>query len=86
MAKLKVYAYDDGMTEEGEIEYDGPTYYAVVPESYLGDDGFCGTGYWAVCSSEYVKPMVVLAQSPDGCFSADEEKEVIHILSSFKIK
>lgn len=86
VAKLKVYAYEDGMTGESETEYDGPAYYAVVPESYLGDDGFCGTGYWALCASEYVKPMVILAESPDGCFSAEEEEEVIQILSSFRIK
>ena len=85
VAKLKVYAYEDGMSEDGEVQYDGSTYYAVIPESYLGDDGFCGTGYWAICASEYVKPMVVLAESPDGTFTADEESEVIQILKSFRI-
>lgn len=63
----------------------GSQYYAVIPESYLGDDGFCGTGYWAICASEYVKPMVVLAESPDGTFTADKESEVIQILKSFRI-
>lgn len=86
VAKLKVYAYEDGMSGDGEVQYDGATYYAVIPESYLGDDGFCGTGYWAVCASEYVRPMVVLADSPDGTFTVDEEFEVIQILKSFRIK
>lgn len=85
VAKLKVYACEDGMSEDGEVQYDGSTYYAVIPESYLGDDGFCGTGYWAICASEYVKPMVVLAESPHGTFTADEESEVIQILKSFRI-
>lgn len=84
VAKLKVYAQDDGMTEGGAAEYDGPTYYAVVPESYLGDDEFFGMGYLSMCSSEYVKPMVIIAESPDGRFSAAEEKEIIQILSSFR--
>lgn len=85
VAKIKVYAYEDGLSEDGEVEYDGPTYYAVVPESYLGEEGFCGTGYWSVCSFEYVRPMVILATSPDGTFTSEEEADVIKILSSFRV-
>ncbi|MEE1306074.1 MAG: hypothetical protein U0K68_13165 [Agathobacter sp.] len=85
VAKLKVYSYDDGMTEDGEIEYNGPTYYAIIPESYLGDNVFCGMGYWDLCSFDYVKPMVVLADSPDGKYSEEEEKQVIQILASFRL-
>lgn len=86
VAKIKVYAYEDGLSEDGEVEYDGPTYYAVVPESYLGEEGFTGTGYWSVCSFEYVRPTVLLAISPDGNFTSEEEKDVIKILSSFRVK
>lgn len=85
VAKIKVFAYDDGLTEEGEIEYDGPTYYAVVPESYIGDDYFMSSGYYSVCSWEYTRPIVMLADAPDGKFTENEEKEVIEILSSFRL-
>lgn len=85
VAKLKVYSYEDGMTEDGEIEFDGPAYYAIIPESYLGDNVFCGMGYWDLCSFDYVKPMVVLADSPDGKYSEEEEKQVIQILASFRL-
>lgn len=85
VAKIKVYAYDDGQTEEGEIEFDGPTFYTIIPESYLGDASFCGTGYWAVCSWEYARLVAVIAEAPQGGFTQEEEEEVIQILSSFKI-
>lgn len=84
VAKIKVYAYEDGASDEGMIEYDGPTYYAVIPESYLGEDMFKGPGYWSICSWEYPSPVVMIAISPDGTFTAEEEKEVIQILSSFR--
>lgn len=82
VAKVKVYAYDDGLTEEGEIEFDGSTYYAVIPESYLGDDSFCIV--YPACAWEYVRPIYVVAKAPAGEFTAEEEKEVISILSSFR--
>jgi len=85
VAKVKVFAYEDGLTGESESNYDGPTYYAIVPESYLGDDYFSSSGYYSVCSWKYVRPMVVLVNSPDGKFTEDEEKEVIEILSSFRL-
>lgn len=69
-----------------ELHEDGPAYYAVVPENYLGEEGFTGTGYLSVCSFEYVRPTVLLAISPDGSFTSEEEKDVIKILSSFRVK
>lgn len=86
MAKIKVYAYDDGMTEDGAVEYDGPTYYAVVPERYLGDHDFCGTGYMGVCAFDCGRSIVMLATAPDGVFNEKEEEEAIQILASFKIE
>ena len=86
VAKIKVYAYDDGMTEDGAVEYDGPTYYAVVPERYLGDHDFCGTGYMGVCAFDCGRSIVMLATAPDGVFNEKEEEEAIQILASFKIE
>lgn len=86
VAKIKVYAYDDGMTEDGAVEYDGAAYYAVVPERYLGDQDFCGTGYMGVCAFDCGRSIVMLATAPDGVFEEKEEDEVIQILSSFQVK
>ena len=86
VAKIKVYAYDDGMTEDGTVIYDGATYYAVVPERYLGDQDFCGTGYMGVCAFDCGRSIVMLAAAPDGVFEEKEEDEVIQILSSFQVK
>lgn len=82
VAKIKVFAYDDGLTEEGKIEFDGPTYYTVIPESYLGDDLF--SMVYPACAWEYIKPIYVVAEAPAGEFTAEEEEEVIAILSSFR--
>ena len=79
VAKIKVYA-------ENGTEYDGDTFYAVVPESYLGDDEFCGTGYWAMCSFTYQRYMLILAEAPDGVFTSEEEAEVIQTLSSLRVE
>ena len=79
VAKIKVYA-------ENGTEYDGDTFYAVVPESYLGDDEFCGTGYWAMCSFTYQRYMLILAEAPDGLFTSEEEAEVIQTLSSLRVE
>ncbi len=81
VAKIKVYAYDDESTGGLQIEVDGGTYYAVIPESYLGDSTF--KYVYPACAWEYIKPIFVVAKAPDGEFTAEEEEEVIAILSSF---
>lgn len=81
VAKIKVYAYDDESTGGLQIEVDGGTYYAVIPESYLGDSTFKLVD--PACAWEYIKPIFVVAKAPAGEFTAEEEEEVIAILSSF---
>lgn len=85
IAKIKEYALEDGLTGERR-KIDGVTYYAVVPKSYLGDTMFSASGYWAACAWEYGRPTAIIAQSSDGNFTSDQEKEVIQILSSFTEK
>ncbi|MGN0342903.1 MAG: hypothetical protein ACI4DO_08925 [Roseburia sp.] len=83
VAKIQKVVSLNGETGEGELSA-GYTCYAVIPESYLGENQYCGTGYWSICSWEYVRPMVVIAEAPQGEFTSQEEEEVIQILSSFK--
>ena len=85
IAKIKAYELEDGLTGERQ-KIDGATYYAVVPKSYLGDTAFSVSGYWAACAWEYGRPTAIIAQSSDGNFTSDQEKEVIQILSSFTEK
>lgn len=62
------------------------TFFAVVPTSYLGEREFAGqAGFVDEFSFDYVTPVAFIAESPDGTFSAKEEKDVIRILKSFKV-
>lgn len=61
-------------------------FYAVVPESYLGEREFQGqAGNVDEFSFEYPNPHAFIAESPDGTFTTEEEQQVIRILKSFKI-
>lgn len=61
-------------------------FYAVVPESYIGEREFQGqAGNVDEFSFEYPNPHAFIAESPDGTFTAKEEQQVIQILKSFKI-
>ena len=60
-------------------------FYALVPASYEGMMEFEGqAGYVDSFSFEYPTPVALIAESPDGTFSASEERDVIRILKSFK--
>lgn len=84
VVKLEEYAREDGRSNEGKYEIDGEIMYAVVPETYIGEKEFMGIGYWSVLSWKYSSPITVLVTSPDGTFTEQEEKEIIHILSTFQ--
>ena len=88
VAKMEVYGYYDMLSQTGElIEYDGGTMYAVVPKSYATGNSdikqYKGKGYWDVLSWKYPAPVAIIATSPDGTFTTQEEKEVVNILSTF---
>lgn len=60
-------------------------FYAVVPESYVGEREFIGqTGEVDEFSFPYPTPYAFIAESADGTFTAGEEKQIINILKSFK--
>lgn len=88
VAKIKVYAYENCESEDvgGEVECDGPTYYALVPESYLGEVLFKLTKCLEACSWQYGsgREVSIIAEAPEGGFTPEEEEEVIRILSTFK--
>lgn len=85
VAKVKTVgeAYMDTDTDYTKI--DGAVYYAVVPKSYAGMHDVVGmAGLYTACSFEYPVLYSFLAESPDGKFTKEEEKEIIEILSSFR--
>lgn len=84
VAEIKVYAYENGETDDGQVYIDGETYYAVVPESYIGETLFKGLGYYAACSWDYPRSHLFIAEAPKGKFTDKEKEEVIMILSSFR--
>lgn len=83
VAEIKVYKREDGYSEEAEI-FDGPTYYAVIPESYLGEMSYSTSGFLPSIAFEYNACTAFYASAPMGKFSDSDKEEVIQILSSFK--
>lgn len=86
VAKVKVIGE---LSMDGESDYtsvDGETFYAVVPESYLGEREFAKqVGNVDAFSFEYPTPYAFIAESPDGTFTEREEREVGEILQSFQV-
>lgn len=72
------------------IDYDyipvDKVFFAVVPESYIGEREFMGqAGNVDEFSFEYPSPYAFIAESPDGEFTTKEENDVVKILKSFKV-
>lgn len=73
--------------DEDFTPIDGKESYAVLPESYAGTKSVVGdSGYMEMLWFEYPQPISFIAESPDGRFLEDEKKEVIEILSSFRVE
>lgn len=84
VARLKVTGQLDMMLDTDFRDVDGAVSYAVLPESRQGIDDnvrYPNTVQSAFWYSSYIS---FIAESPDGRFSENEEKEVIEILSSFR--
>ena len=65
---------------------DGETFYAVVPESYLGERGFVSqAGNIDEFSFEYPTPYAFIAESSNCKFTEQDEREVVEILKSFRV-
>lgn len=86
VAKLHVIKEMDGEYESDEYKnVDGEIFYAVIPESEVGENEFLAQyGHVDAFSWEYPSNHAFIATSPDGKFSQSEEKDIIGILESFK--
>ena len=84
VAKLKTTCALDMISDESIDMEDGPVRYALLPESEIGIQyesiivGLPTFSFW------YGGHISLIADSPSGKFSEQEEKEVIAIISSFK--
>lgn len=84
VAKVKAIGSQQLDTENKISEVDGPTYYAILPESVLGEMEVVGlTGIYEACSFVYHGERSFIAEAPNGIFTVTEEAEVIEILASF---
>lgn len=87
VAKIKVTKEMEAGVDEDWVEVDGATYYAVVPDNISKKVTMNGyLGFYEKLSFIYPTPHVFIADAPDGKFTEEEEKEVIAILSSFRVK
>lgn len=85
VAKVQIVGELD-METESEFHPADSTFYALVPESYIGDREFAGqAGFVDEFSFEYPTPYAFIAESPDGSFTKSEERSVVKILKSFKV-
>ncbi len=84
VAKLKTTCETDMLSGESMDMEDGPVRYALLPESEIGIQyesiivGLPTFSFW------YGGHISLIADSPSGKFSEQEEKEVIAIISSFR--
>ena len=62
------------------------TYFAVIPESRLGEWEYAGQAYDVdQCLFHYASHYAFIAHAPEGQFTEQEEREVIEILKSFQL-
>lgn len=76
----------DADTDYTSTDTDGGVSYALLPESYIGiHDNVQGlSGFYEEFSFKYPAPYAFIAESPDGLFTDEEEREIIAILASFR--
>lgn len=84
VAKLKETGVLNMKTDSDFTDIDGNVSYAVLPKSRIGTDDSVRLPYNTEFAFWYSGYISFIAQSPDGQFSEDEEKEVIAILNSFR--
>lgn len=84
VAELKTVGTMDVMTDTDFVPVeDGTVSYAVLPESSIGKHTI-NSLYYMDLAFWYSGNTLLVASAPDGQFTAQEEKEVIAILSSFR--
>lgn len=83
--KLKTTGQIDMKTDSDFTDVDGPTSYGVLPETMIGTDEGVNSTYESAFSFFYSGYISMIASSPEGTFTSDEEQEVIAILGSFRV-
>lgn len=84
VAKLKKTGELNMKTDSDFRDIDGGVSYAVLPKSRIGTDDSVRLPYNTEFAFWYSGYISLIALSPDGQFSEDEEKEIIAVLSSFR--
>lgn len=86
VAKIKITGCLDMDSDIDFTDIDGGTMYAVVPETNIGSSWAVGySGLYEECAFPFpIALHGIIAEAPNGEFTAREEKEVIAILSSFR--
>lgn len=85
VAKINIVGSLQMDTETSFTELDGGVMFAIVPESYVGVHEVVGIGgIYSNCSFEYHGLYTFIAESADGNYTQEEEKEIIEILASFR--
>lgn len=83
VAKLKVTGELDMQNDTDYSNVDGAVSYGLIPTSLLGEQDvrvpYCIAYGW-----QYADCVSLIADSPDGEFTKDEEKIIINILKSFR--
>lgn len=83
VAKLKVTGELDMQNDSDYSNIDGAVSYGLIPTSLLGEQDvrvpYCIAYGW-----QYADCVSLIADSPDGEFTKDEEKIIINILKSFR--
>ena len=74
-------------TDADYTPVDGGVLYAVVPESYAGlhSEVQGSGGIYGETTVEYAILFAIMAEAPGGSFTEQEEKDVISMLSSFRV-
>lgn len=85
VAKLKVTGQLNMQTDTDFKNVNGAVSFAVVPETRIGVDDCVRLPYEGEFAFWYSGYISLIAKAPDGQFIAQEEAEVIAILSSFRI-
>ncbi len=87
VAKLKVIGSLDMTADSEYSEVDGGVSYAVLPETYIGvHSGIRDLSFLIDFSFWYAGNVALIATAPEDGFTEQEEKEVIAVLSSFRVK
>lgn len=86
VAKIKATEEMQMDSDSDFIEIDGRVFYALLPESYVGEHVWVrgAEGYYNEFSFDYPAPYALFAESPDGQFTDEEETDIIAILVSFR--